>query len=107
MKPYTTTSTIALDNLAWRRLRQIGIGGSDAPHIALTPEEFRYCDPEKLLRDKIRPYPLPCRARTGAALRQPLHRSDRATRAQGQRASSLNRTPIYVREPRSQAVRRK
>ena len=66
MKPYTTTSTIALDNLAWRRLRQIGIGGSDAPHIALTPEEFRYCDPEKLLRDKIEPIteefvPIPCR----------------------------------------------
>ena len=55
MKPYTKTSIHGLDNLAWRQLRQTGIGGSDAPHLVLTPEEFRYADPERLMRDKVEP----------------------------------------------------
>lgn len=66
MKPYTKTSIRGLDNLAWRQLRQTGIGGSDAPHLVLTPEEFRYVDPERLMRDKVEPLgeesvSIPCR----------------------------------------------
>lgn len=52
MKPYTTVSTVDLSVDEWRQLRQRGIGGSDAAHIVLSPEQFRYADPAKIFRDK-------------------------------------------------------
>lgn len=52
MKLYTTIPTAGLSGDEWRRLRQRGIGGSDAAHVVLTPEQFRYADPARLFRDK-------------------------------------------------------
>ncbi len=52
MKPYTTIPTAQLSTDEWRRLRQRGIGGSDAAHVVLSPEQFRYADPAKIFREK-------------------------------------------------------
>lgn len=66
MKPYTTASIRGFSRAEWLKMRQRGIGGSDAPHIVLTPEEFRYADIGKLYLDKTEPIlddgeNLPCR----------------------------------------------
>ena len=41
--------------LRWLRERQKGIGGSDAPHLILSPEIWKYADPEKIWRSKVEP----------------------------------------------------
>lgn len=91
MKPYTKTPIRGLDNLAWRQLRQTGIGGSDAPHLVLTLEEYRYANPEKLLRDKVEPLgeevvSLPCQC--GHALESVV--AERYTMATGNQVHKVN-----------------
>lgn len=41
--------------LRWLRERQKGIGGSDAPHLILSREIWKYADPEKIWRSKVEP----------------------------------------------------
>ena len=44
-----------LKRLFWLRERQKGIGGSDAPALILSPEQYRYKRPEDVLADKVNP----------------------------------------------------
>lgn len=55
MTHYTTIPTARLTRDEWRALRQRGIGGSDAAHIVLPREQYRYADPAKIFRDKVEP----------------------------------------------------
>ena len=41
--------------LRWLRERQKGIGGSDAPHLILSQDTWKYADPEKIWRSKVEP----------------------------------------------------
>lgn len=41
--------------LQWLRERQRGIGGSDAPALVLSPEQYKWKRPEDVLADKVYP----------------------------------------------------
>ena len=55
MTHYTTIPTARLTRDEWRRLRQRGLGGSDAAHIVLPRDDYRYADPAKIFRYKVEP----------------------------------------------------
>ena len=43
------------ERLKWLRERQKGIGGSDAPALVLSPEQYKWKRPEDVLADKVYP----------------------------------------------------
>ena len=100
MTHYTTIPTARLTRAEWLQLRRRGIGGSDAGHIALSPEQFRYADPARVWREKVLPLDaeeesLPCAI--GTAL-EPLCASlyERAT---GRRVRRMNQLLVSLSHP--------
>lgn len=92
--------TAGMDREIWRRVRQIGIGGSDAASILLPPEEYKYADPERLLLSKTTELPeeeesLPCRI--GHALEPTV--AQLYTEHTGRRVHNYNRLIISEKYP--------
>lgn len=97
---YKTIPTARLTRAEWLELRRIGLGGSDAGHVILSPEQFRYADPARVWREKVYPLPpeeesLPCTI--GTAL-EPLCASlfERET---GRRVRRMNQLCVSLSHP--------
>lgn len=97
---YRTIPTAHLSRAEWLELRRIGLGGSDAGHVILSPEQFRYADPGRVWREKVAPVEaepesLPCTI--GTAL-EPLCASlfERET---GRKVRRMNQLLVSLSHP--------
>ena len=100
MAVFTGIPTVRLSRADWLELRRRGIGGSDAGHIVLSAEQFRYADPARVWREKVFPLTeeeesLPCAI--GSAL-EPLC-ARLFERETGRKVRRMNRLCVSISHP--------